>query len=178
MKTLFISNAKRQTLLSYLLTNPSESLKVRQIAKHLRLTPGFVSVFLKKMAAAGLMKGGMVALSSPGVRARKILINVESIVPLLPKLAKSTGAKGIGLYGSLSRGEDMAQSDADIWIKADRYPDAVVLAKATESMGKELGRSVSILVLTPEKLVQMRKTDPSMFFALAYSFHLWGERLD
>lgn len=178
MKTLFISNGKRKRLLAYVLSMPSEPLKVRKIASHLGLTPGFVSVFLKKMAASGMLKGGRADISSPFVRAQKILCNVESISPLLPKLAKITGAKGIGLYGSLSRGEDMAGSDVDVWLKVDRYPDAVVIAKARDSLRAGLGRAASILVLTPERLLSMRNSDPSLYFALVNSFHLWGERLD
>jgi predicted nucleotidyltransferase len=124
------------------------------------------------------MKRQSIDLSSPRIRAWKILFNVENVAPLAHELAKLTNARGIGIYGSLARGEDMPESDVDIWVKVDRYPEAVALAKARDFLRHKLGRAVSLLILTPEKLTLLHSSDPSLYFSLIHSFHLWGERVD
>ena len=178
MKTLYISNEKRRALLAYILSKPGERIAIRKIASELGLAPGFVSSFVKKLKEGGLVKEGKADLHSPLVRAWKILLNIETLSPFLGKLAKTTGARGIGLFGSWAQGANTEGSDVDIWIKVDRKPDDLAIARGRDLLSRGLGCETSLLVLTPEKIGKLRESDRSFYLSISKSFHLWGENLD
>ncbi len=178
MKTLFISNEKRRLLFGYILSKPEEQIKIRKIASELHLAPGFVSSFVKKLKENGFVKDGKVDLGSPRVRAWKALFNVETLSHLVPELVRHTKARGVGVYGSWAKGTNTESSDVDIWITAASAPDAVAIARARNLLRRATGKEIGLLVLTPDKLKELRKSDQPFYFSLVNSLHLGGEQLD
>lgn len=178
MKTLFISNEKRKILFSRILSRPEEPIQVRKLASELGFAPGFVSSFVKTLRENGFVKDGRPDLASPQVRAWKIVLNMETLSPLVPGLLKHTEAHGAGVYGSFSKGTNNGSSDLDIWIIVPSTPTAVMIAQAKDLLRQATGREISLLVLTPEKSRELRKSDPSFYYSLSNSFVLGGEQLD
>jgi predicted nucleotidyltransferase len=105
----------------------------------------------------------------------KILLNIERIDLL--KINKPF-IKGIGVYGSWANGTNTVDSDIDIWIKTDKYPDEKELAHLSKILREMTLTDVQLLVLTPEKIEQIKK-DTSFFSSLYNgSFLLWGEPIE
>jgi predicted nucleotidyltransferase len=177
MRTHLLSNQKREILFRYLLDHPQEPLKVRSLAAKLHFSPSFVSVSLKSLRREGYLKGDSLDVNSPEIRAWKILFNIRSLSLHLNSFASVLAAKGIGLYGSCANGTDTAESDLDLWVKVESHPSDLSIAKGKTLFRDATGREVSVFIVTPARVISLQKSDPSLYFSLLHSFHLWGEEL-
>ncbi|MBI5159705.1 nucleotidyltransferase domain-containing protein [Candidatus Micrarchaeota archaeon] len=177
MQTL-VSNRKRKKLLEYLLANAGEKILVRRVASKLGLNAGFVSVFVSKLKRKGIVKGGTVNLGSAQARLWKIVFNINAVEKIAGEIMRSSSALGVGVYGSWVKGTNTEKSDLDLWVKVKKLPGALEAARLRAQVRKKLGVEPSILFLTGEKITQMKKDNPPMYFSLVHSFVLRGEGVD
>ncbi len=97
--------------------------------------------------------------------ATKRLLNVD----LLRELVRlPEWARGIGVYGSYAEGTNTAESDIDLWAFVDEYtPELEVCAARVEKdVSAGSGVEVHLLILTPEKLAELRETDTPFYAGL------------
>jgi len=182
LKTLFIlmlsklfSSQKRIKILNYILYK--DSIKVTEVSKELSLSKGFVSEFLFLLYKNKILnKNKSYQLNNtPLTQAIKILLNINKID--ISKIKKPY-IKGIGLYGSWANGKNMYDSDLDIWIKTDEYPKEEEIAYLSKNLREMTHAEVQLLVLTPQKINQIKKDKP--FFSSLYytSIILLGEPIE
>jgi predicted nucleotidyltransferase len=178
MSTLF--SKERIRIVENVLDNPSRKTKVRELAKQLELSPAHISRTLKILAENKLLKENAVDLSNPYVRVLKTFLNIRklherNVVGMLRRL----GVVGAGVYGSWFNGSNHEDSDLDIWIKVRKHPGERRIAAVANDMRKVLGRSVQILVLTPERVNRLKREDPIFYYSLVYgSLTLCGESVE
>ena len=84
----------------------------------------------------------------------------------------------VGVYGSFARGENTEDSDLDIWIVVDSYPNEREVARVEKEISKETGKQTHLLILTREKIERLRKEDPVFYCELVNSFVIWGEGIE
>jgi len=178
MSTLF--SKERERIIEYILDNPTKKIKVRELARRLRLSPAHISRTLKILARSGVFKENMVDLSNPYVRALKIFFNIKKLLEKnVVKILKGVEALGIGVYGSWSNGSNYEDSDLDIWMKVYKHPGERKIATLSNDMRKILDRNVQILVLTPERIDRLKREDPIFYYSLIFgSIILYGETVE
>jgi hypothetical protein len=178
MRTFLIPNEKRKAIFQYFLLHPSEIRHVRKTAAALSTAPSFVSSFVKRLENNGMVRNNALDVSDMRVRAWSILFNMETLSPVINQLAKLSGARGMGLYGSWAKGTNSADSDIDIWLLVDTMPSSLIAAKVRDLITRKTGSNSSPLFITREKAQEMRSVDPYFYYSLANSFHLWGDGFD
>lgn len=90
-------------------------------------------------------------------------------------------AEGIGVYGSVAEGMDTKESDLDIWVLVRSYDSRTEInaAKLERRISEATGMETHILILTREKLEDLRKTDiPFHESLIRRSIALKGESTD
>jgi len=90
-------------------------------------------------------------------------------------------AEGIGVYGSVAEGMDTKESDLDIWVLVRSYDSRTEInaAKLERRISEATGMETHILILTKEKLEDLRKTDiPFHESLIRRSIALKGESID
>lgn len=175
----FFSTPKREKLLKFILADPDKELRVREISRKLQLNPGFVSIFLQLLKKNKMIMNNKINLSSPKIRAMKILFNVELLHKIIPIIRKGIkGVSGVGVYGAYAHGENTVDSDVDIWIKANKLPSDLSLARTKEKLQGILNLETDLYLATPSKLQRLIMEDAIFYSSLLNSFLLWGEPLD
>jgi predicted nucleotidyltransferase len=170
-------DSKKWKIIRQILGNPEDEIHVRDIAKKLKVSPGLVSITVNEIKNLGFLKNGKADLENPQVRAYKIMLNSEVLATLIP-LAKNLGARGLGIYGSYAKGTNTKDSDVDIWIKIDKYPEAATIAKFRADVRKKINTEPSLFFLTDEKISNLREENSSLYFSMYYGLLLWGEDID
>lgn len=178
MATIFPREKGR--ILEYILDNPSKPIKVRGLAKELKVSPAYVSRSLKLFGKLRIIRDGKVDLSSPLTRALKTLVNIKRLVDnRVDEVLQKLGALGAGVYGSWASGTNTEDSDVDIWIKTDKHPGELKVASVSAEIRSLLKKNVQILVLTPGRLEGLRASDPSFYYSLVFgSIVLYGEHIE
>lgn len=166
------SSEERVRILEYVLYR--NEVSVGEVSKELSLSKGLVSNFLALLYENKILGKNKryYPLENGLSRAIKTVLNVNKIE--LSKI-KKLFIKGIGLYGSWASGTNNIDSDLDIWIKTDKYPNEKELAQLSKVLRETVHADIQLLVLTPEKIEQLKKDEP--FFSSLYygSILLWGK---
>lgn len=178
MATLF--SKEREKIVEYVLSSPTEKIKVRELAKRLELSPAHISRTLGILAKDGFFKNNAVDLSNPCVRALKIFLNMKKLYEKnVVKMLKEIDALSAGVYGSWSNGSNHEDSDLDVWMKTHKHPGERKVAAVSNDIRRVLGRNVQILVLTPERIDRLKKEDPIFYYSLVFgSMTLYGEGIE
>lgn len=174
LSTLF-SSEKRIKVLEYALYR--DAINVTKVSKELLLSKGFVSEFLSVLYVNKILYKNKCyhPTNNPLTHGIKILLNINKID--ISKVKKPF-IKGIGLYGSWANGTNMFDSDLDIWIKTDNYPNERDLAYLSKTLREMTHTEVQLLVLTPKKIKQLKEDKP-FFSSISYSsFLLWGKPVE
>jgi len=178
MSTPFPKETERA--IDFILSNPTREIRVRELARQLKVSPAHISKTLKILRKRDVLKDGKVDMSNPYVKALKIFLNIKKLAEKnVPDKLKSLGVAGAGVYGSWASGTNYEDSDLDIWVKAGKHPGEVRVASLLADLRKSVGSNVQILVLTPERLARLRKEDPIFYFSLVYgSMLIYGEAIE
>jgi DNA-binding transcriptional ArsR family regulator len=170
----------REKVLGFLLDTPTTEIKVREVARKLGVSPAYVSRTLKILREEKLVKDNRVDLSSPVVRALKILWNMKKMADWrIVDTMGSLDITGAGVYGSWASGTNCEGSDLDIWIKVRKHPGEMRIASLVGEIRKKVGADVQMLVLTPEDVKRMKSEDPAFYFSLVFgSIPLFGEPIE
>lgn len=99
----------------------------------------------------------------------KILQNLLTIRPFIEKLKKKS--QKIILYGSAAKGENLTESDIDLFIMS-RLPDEVekLMYKS------KLREKIQCVVNTPTNYVKMKKNNPAFYSEVEKGILLWEAR--
>ena len=177
METLF-SSAEKIRLLEYLLDNPQKEIKTREIARNLRVSPGFVSKTVSMLKKNGRVIKNKADLSNPLNRAIKFFLNIKKIeeMKLLEKIKQLfPGFIGFGIYGSWSNGTNASESDVDIWIKVKEKPKDEKILALRRFAREKLGCTANILVLDDRRAQELKEKDFVFYCSIVNSFLLRGE---
>ena len=154
-------------------------ITVTEVSKDTGLSKGLVSRYLYEMRDDGLLerKGRNYYLKNQAItRAIKVLLNLDTLS--WEKITDSW-IKSAALYGSWASGTNTEESDVDIWIKTDRNPSEEELNLLYKELKTRIASEINILILTPEKLESMKKTDPPFYHSLQRnSLLLEGEPIE
>jgi predicted nucleotidyltransferase len=175
MLSKIFSSKERIKVLEYVMYK--DSIKVTEVSNELALSKGFISEYLNLLYKNRILnkKNGYQLSRNPLNNAIKILLNINKID--ISRIKKPF-IKGIGLYGSWAKGTNMHNSDLDIWIKTDTYPDENEIAHLSKTLRQMTKNEVQLIVLTPQKIKQIKLDKP--FFSSLYhnSLVLWGESIE
>ena len=176
-----LSSDKRIKLLKKILNKAKRNLRVRELAREVGVSAGFVSKYMRKLKEKGIIESGEVSLVNPKVRVLKIFLNIneiidEDVVGVIRNHIK--GVKGIGMYGSWADGTNVEDSDLDIWVLVGKEaPSPVNSATAAAEIEKKINVETSLYVLTDEELEKLRKSENPFYYSLFNSFVLTGEKI-
>ena len=178
MLTFFCSG--RERIVEFILNNPTPNIRVRELARQLKLSPAHISNTLTAARKIGIIKNGKVDLSDPYVKALKIYLNIKRIVTEnIADRLRTLKMAGAGVYGSWANGTNQEESDLDIWIKVERHPGEMKVASVTADIRRAMKRNVQILVLTPERIRRLKTGDQAFYYSLIYgSILICGEAIE
>ncbi len=170
------STPERERILKALLTRQGRRT-MREIAKEADVSPAQVHKYLRILEKGGVVKGNEL-LEVPLVHSLRLsqnLLRLEEAKAVEILRKRMPGIKGIGIFGSWSRGTNLQKSDLDIWVKVDRMPALEKTAEARRELGEKLGAEIDLTLLDKEKIKANMEKNPPFYFSLFYSILLWGE---
>jgi predicted nucleotidyltransferase len=152
---------------------------VTLVSKETGTNKGLVSRYLNKLARYGMLRKTdkkYSVVDSAMVRAVKILLNLNR---LGTEPMTFNWVIGMGIFGSWAQGTNTYESDLDVWVRAERYPPELDLAKLQGALKKMAGCETNLLVLTQEKLREIRTKDAPFYNSLMRtSIVLAGEPIE
>ncbi|MEM2896821.1 MAG: nucleotidyltransferase domain-containing protein [Candidatus Bathyarchaeia archaeon] len=162
-----LKSRKAFEIIEFFIENQGEEFYQSEVSRKLRMSRNTVlkwlSVLSKKnflnWRLSGKMKYFRLNAENVVVKQIKILMNVSKLFEVF-KYTRSEGVE-IYLYGSMARGEEDRESDADILIigKIERKE----LIKMIEKARNTLKREVKPLVLTPLEYAELSRKDRILF---------------
>jgi predicted nucleotidyltransferase len=171
------STRERVKILQYSLYK-NGALSVNAVAKKLKVSKGLVSKFFNILVKEKVLKkigSKFVVVDDVHVRAIKIFLNLAPFKASVFK--KYAFVKSAGIYGSVVKGENMENSDIDIWIVLEKA-DEENIARLTNELKARYG-NVKPLYLTKEKIKVLKKTDPIFYHSLIFgSITVYGEPIE
>lgn len=169
-----LSTEERIRILNTVLFSQTE-MRIAAISKSLNLSKGFVSRFFSILLQQKILKKSKnkyFLQENINVRMLRILFNLSQFVNF--NFKKYPFIKGVGLYGSCTKGENTEDSDIDVWIKIEKRDDEE-LAKLTSAL-KKVSAKISPLYLTKEKLDVLKREDLPFYNSLVHgSIRIFGE---
>jgi len=173
MKKILVATNSQKTI-DFLIKNPGEEYLSREIQKATKISKAGTNFALRDLVKAGLVKRqkrGKVYLYSidfyhPVIKQLKVLRVVVSLTPLLKKIKRES--RKVLLYGSSSRGEDIKESDIDLFVVTNSSQVVEELIKASS-----LSKKIQLTTRTPLKYVEMEKTDPTFYREVEQGIVLW-----
>ncbi len=143
------------SVLRLFLKSPTKKYHIREVAEDLKISPRTAKKYLERLKEAGLLKlkkeklydNYVANTESQAFRDEKLFFNVDTLRKsgLVDFIEREMNYPAIILYGSCGRGEDMENSDIDIFIIAKKCEKINVSA-----FEKELGREIHIMCM-PER---------------------------
>lgn len=173
--SLISTNA--QKILDFLIQNPGKQFLANEIEKATKVSRAGVNFSLRKLAKEKLVireKKAKIYLYSvdynnPVIKQLKTLRSTMLLQPLLNELKKLS--KKIVLFGSCARGEDIADSDIDLFILTDS-------PKAIEEKIKKsnLRKRLQPVIRNPNQFMKMEKEEIVFFEEIEHGITLWESK--
>ncbi len=164
-------------ILTFLSAYPEREFLSNEIQKPLKMSRMGVYLALCALVKEKLIirsKKGKVLIyavnqSHPVVSQFKILRHVVEFLPLVERL--SIFSKKIILYGSVSRGEDVSDSDLDLF----------VLTAEPEAVSKKIpqqwaGHKIQAVIKTPLDWAEFKDKEPVFYGEVSRGIVLWEEQ--
>jgi len=85
---------------------------------------------------------------------------------------------GIYLFGSVSKGKIMKDSDIDLAVYFRKKPDSILLTDIKRELSSELEKEIQLIVLTENKINSMKKEKTILLEEINNSVVLFGEKLE
>lgn len=174
MNNSLISTNAQKTL-DFLIQNPGRQFLANEIEKSTKLSRAGVNFSLRKLANEKLIlreKKAKIYLYSvehnnPIIKQLKVLNTVVLLQPLINKI--KTLSQKIILFGSCSRGDNIADSDIDICILTNSSP------KTIEEKLKAAGpkKNIQFIIRNPTQFIKMEKEEPVFFGEIERGITLW-----
>lgn len=175
-KILFFTNC--QKVLAFLIQNPDKEYFDRQISKLTGISRAGTNFALRDLAKAGLIlrekRGRMyfykVVTGNVLIKYLKVLQNIIYLYSLIEKIKKYS--LRIVLYGSAAKGEDISESDIDIFVMT-RHPDEI---EKTVFKDKLRGK-IKFVTRTPNDYIKSKKINPVFYDEVEKGIVLWEQKL-
>ncbi|MDD5143760.1 nucleotidyltransferase domain-containing protein [Methanoregula sp.] len=154
---------ERIALLRAALTVPACS--VQQLATKTGLSKGLVSPYLALLEREGLLlrNNRIYTLKNSAWTATvKRFLNIDRVSGAFHKPA---WALGTGMYGSWADGTNTDESDLDLWVLCATPPTSILVAEVERTVSRTLSVEVHLLVLTREKMENLKKTDEPFYWS-------------
>lgn len=180
MKSSYIYNRNPMLVLSYISKFKGQNIEVTasKISEKLDLSIGSVYEILKEFESAGIVHGtriGRATIYEPvrnnplvkQFRAFDNLIYLNDLVDQLKNFARK-----IILFGSCSRGDDMIDSDIDLFLLVDedmQYKARSIISSYTSE------REIKPVIVDSIELMDIQKNDPVFYGEITKGLILWGE---
>jgi predicted nucleotidyltransferase len=104
--------------------------------------------------------------SLPFIRQLKVADTVNTLSPLIKRLGKISSK--IILYGSCSRGEDVSDSDIDLFVVTNDPEEA-----GREIRRSSLSKKIKAITRAPLKFIAMEKKEPVFYREIERGVILW-----
>lgn len=148
------------------------TVSVTHLSKQKKVNKGTASRYLSLMVSAGVLvrEGQRYRLvDSPLTVALRKLLNILTLRISLPL---PEWADGIGAYGSWGMGTNMEGSDLDLWVYSKVVPPVEHIGRLRRAVRDTISIDVQILLLTPERIEDLRRNDPPFYSSLMQSMIL------
>ncbi len=178
LKELFKTD-ERVKILRYI--GARKTFSVHSVSQDNGVSKGMVSQYLRLLTDEGLVSRNHRSFHRNDDvmwRAIKLILNLDF---LRTRISLPPWAEGVGIYGSWAEGKNNPESDLDVWINIKNYnPDLEFEAgEFQHSLGTATGSDVHALILTDEKLQNLKKQDLP-FYTNFKNTHLtlYGDDID
>lgn len=166
-----------QKILSFLLSNPDKEFYDLEISKLTGVSRAGANFALKDLEKSNLVKrerkGRMcfyrIDIKDKLIQYLKIVQNIILLYPLVCEL-KAISVKII-LYGSSAKGENLSDSDIDLFV-ISRHP-----RKAKEIIFKDpLREKIQYVINTPNEFAMLKKENSVFYKEISHGMILWEEK--
>ena len=166
-----------QKVLDYLIQYPGRQFLANEIQKSTKVSRAGINFSLRELARERLVfreKKGKIYLYSvdpnnPIIKQLKVLNTIVLLHSLVTRVKKNS--EKITLFGSCARGENIYNSDIDIFVLTNDR-DAVEKELRKHNIGKKL----QVIIRTPLKFTEMEKKEPVFFEEISRGVTLWEEK--
>ncbi|MFH1457644.1 MAG: nucleotidyltransferase domain-containing protein [Candidatus Omnitrophota bacterium] len=160
MINTYLISTNYQKILRFFVLNPSQSFYEREISRKIGLSPSSTHYTLVRLYRASLINrkqnGRMYFYSinkaDPYLKEFKILANLLLIEPLVEKLKRLSYK--IVLFGSWAQGNDVEDSDIDLFIVSSEKEKVLFLANKFSYSTKLYKRKIQPIINSPEELLK------------------------
>ncbi len=169
-------NTNKQKVLKFLAQNPSHPLMASEIIKNTKTSRAGANIALRELVGAGLVKRSIkgktylyqVDFHNPLVKQLKVIESIVQFYPLIKKLEKVS--QQIILFGSTSRGENLEDSDIDLFI----------LTRAEEEVRKIIKKynrhkKIKAILKNSSSLAKLEREDPIFYQEIQRGIILWEQ---
>ena len=164
-------------ILEYLAEHPSGEYTEREIKEATGVSKSGVNFALRELAEDGLVildkRGRMsfysVSLENPLMRQVKVLINLAKIEPLI--LALREISQKIILFGSSATGNNIEESDIDLFVLTNIPKEALVVVREFEFAEK-----IQLIAKKPIDYITLKKKDPVFNEEVSRGLTLWEKK--
>lgn len=170
MNNTFVST-NAQKVLDFLIQNPGRQLLANEIERGAKISRAGVNNSLRRLAKEKLVireKKAKIYLYSvdhtrPVIKQLRVLRTIEFLQPLVDKVKKFS--QKVILFGSCARGENIPNSDIDLFILSNSQEEVRKLIKRHKKL--------QLIIRTPLKFQEMKDKEPVFFEEISRGITLW-----
>ncbi len=175
----FFFSTNRLRIISLLAKFYDTEFHEREIARKIGVSYGSANKILNELHTAGVLvrhqKGKMLFYSfnphDPALTQLKILLNIELLRPLVARMKELSSR--IVLYGSCARGEDISQSDVDLYVITEHTEKAARIIRAFRFARGFEHIEIEPVILSPLEMLKSEKNDPEFQSLVREGIVLW-----
>ena len=165
----------RTKIIQLFLDKPEEAFQLREISRLTNIAPPSVKKYLQELITQNLIKKTIPKTNYPQYQANrnanfktlKLLHTLENIQELATYLEDTTQPDVIILFGSAAKGEDLEDSDIDIFIQTEEQP------KNLNKFESKLNKKINILKEDFNKLSNELKNNIANGIKLRGYLKIW-----
>lgn len=168
--------ANKQKVLKFLAENPSQSLMASEVIKSTKISKAGANIALRELVKTDLVKRStkgkthlyQVDSRDPLVKQFKVIGSIAKLYPLIKKLKNSS--QQIILFGSASRGENLENSDIDLFI----------LTRAEEEARKTIKKfnhhkKIKAILKNSSSFAKLEREDSTFYQEIQRGIILWEQ---
>jgi len=170
-------NTNKQKVLKALAQNPTQSLMASEIIGNPKMSKAGAHIALRELFQAGFVERSIkgkthlyqVYSQDPLVKQFKVTATIVELYPLIKKLQKTS--QQIILFGSTSRGENLEDSDIDLFILTRSGEEVRKTIKNFKSRNK-----IKAILKNSSSFAKLEKEDPTFYQEIQRGIVLWEQQ--
>jgi len=163
-----------QKVLNFLLDHPEKEFVEKEIQKTVKISKSGTNYALRELLRAKFLfrnkkgKQNLYSLNYKNqiIKQLKVIKAIIQIQPLVESLKKLSSK--VILFGSSSRGEDMVNSDIDLFTISHNKEEIEQSVRNFKSK-----RKIQVIIRTELKYTEMKQTDPTFYEQVSRGIVLW-----